>query len=262
MDWRDSLRNDKEDFVKNIRSVCIVGAGASGIAMAELAARHGITPLLTDAKALDAKTAAALSACGCKTQEGGHTRAFVNAADCVVISPGVHTEVFFETFVDSDRPFVGEIEFGFWFCKSRDIVAITGTNGKSTTTSMCAGLLEKTGRRVFAGGNLGTPFCAFADQAAADDIVVLELSSFQLETTVSFTAHVAVLLNLQPDHLDRYAKLEEYYAAKDRIFETQTGGDVAVIAEALQKRYPALKPRRVWVKGKRNDAFAREVGRA
>jgi len=262
MCWRAALQKDKQSFVAGIRSVCIVGAGASGIAMAQLASRHGIKPMLTDAKALDEKTKTALASCGCVTQENGHTREFVNVADCVVISPGVHTEVFFEKFVDADRPFVGEIEFGYWFCKSADIVGITGTNGKSTTTSMCGGLLERTGRKVFAGGNLGTPFCAFVDEVGKNDIVVLELSSFQLETTVLFAPRVSVMLNLQPDHLDRYAKLEDYYAAKDRIFLEQTASDVAVVAEALVSRYAGLKPRIVSVKGKRNDSFARAVGKA
>jgi UDP-N-acetylmuramoylalanine--D-glutamate ligase len=261
MDWRKALEQDRSAFVAGLRSVCIVGAGASGIAVAQLAARHGIKAILTDAKLLDAQSKAALAACGCVIQEGGHTRECVNAADCVVISPGVCTESFFQKYVDLGRPFVGEIEFAYWFCKSRDIVGITGTNGKSTTTSMCGGLLEATGRKVFVGGNLGTPLSSFVDDVGAEDIVVLELSSFQLETTILFAPHVSVLLNLQPDHLDRYATLGDYYAAKERIFLGQSVDDTAVIASALQSRFSELVPHTVWVSGKRNDAFAREVGR-
>lgn len=134
--------------------------------------------------------------------------------DAVVISPGVpptHPKL---QALPAQVDVMGEMELGASFCKA-DLVAITGTNGKSTTTELVAHLIRKSGRQVEALGNLGTPLCQIADELPADAVVSLEVSSFQLETVKTFSPRVGMVLNLAPDHLDRYADLEEYFKAKE-----------------------------------------------
>jgi len=126
----------------------------------------------------------------------------------------------------------GELELGARACLC-PILAVTGTNGKSTTTELIAAVFQAAGKKVVACGNLGQPLCEVAPLSGGLDYAVAEVSSFQLETIETFRPRVAVYLNLTPDHLDRYADMREYAAAKNRIFENQTGEDVAVIQKGL-----------------------------
>ncbi len=139
-------------------------------------------------------------------------------------------------------PMFGELELGARACLC-PIVAITGTNGKSTTTELIAAILQAAGKKAVACGNLGQPLCEVAPLSGGLDYAVTEVSSFQLESIETFRPRVAVYLNLTPDHLDRYADMDEYGAAKNRIFENQIPGDVAVVQQGL--RLPVLKARRV-----------------
>ena len=226
--WKDQLKNNKDKFVKNIQTVCVVGAGVSGIETAKLALRLGKRVLLTDVSEVK------LDLPGVEIESGGHTKDFIQQADCVVISPGVVTDEFKDKFVKEDVAFVGTMEFASWFCKSENIIAITGTNGKTTTTHMCYEVLEKySERKVFCGGNIGTPFSSFVQDVGVEDIVCLEVSSFQLETIETFHPKVALLLNLKPDHLDRYSNIEDYYSAKQRIFENSTENDLKLYPEEI-----------------------------
>ncbi len=134
--------------------------------------------------------------------------------DAVVVSPGVPPEHPKLKELSPDIPVLGEMELGASFCKA-DIVAITGTNGKSTTTELMAHLIRKSGRRAEALGNLGTPLSQLADELPAEAVVALEVSSFQLETVREFSPRVGMVLNLAPDHLDRYPDLAAYYRAKE-----------------------------------------------
>ena len=206
--------------MKEFNSVCVAGAGASGSAVVQLAKKLGKKIYLTDAGYPD------IDDPDIEVELGGHSREFISRADCVVVSPGIITEEFRRKYVSGDQIFTGEIEFAYWYCKSEDIVAVTGTNGKTTTTHICAGVLEKySGRKVFCGGNIGRPFASFVLDVNTGDIVVLELSSFQLETIDSFHPRAAAILNLRPDHLDRYACVEDYYAEKKRLFMNMTASD-------------------------------------
>ena len=158
---------------------------------------------------------------GVKLELGGHPRALFEAADLIVISPGVPTNLpELEAARKKGVEVIGEIELAARQVTG-PIVAITGTNGKSTTTALCGEICGG-----FTGGNLGTPFI---EAAGRTDINVVEVSSFQLETIVTFRPRVAVLLNITPDHLDRYRDMAEYVAAKARIFENQTPGDFAIV---------------------------------
>ncbi len=125
-------------------------------------------------------------------------------------------------------PVIGEVELAARFLKGH-IVAITGSNGKTTTTTLAGEILSAGGRKTLVGGNIGTPAITFVDQSTDDTWVVLEISSFQLETVETFHPHIAVVLNITPDHLDRHHTFENYAAAKARIFENQTASDFAVL---------------------------------
>ena len=206
----------------------VVGAARSGIAAAELAAKRGARVTLTEAHgSFDA--ADRLSAAGVELELGGHKAETLAAADLIVTSPGVPTE---QPVFDAARAkgveTIGELEFASRWITGR-IIAITGTKGKSTTTTLIGRMLDAAGQKVLVGGNIGTPLSAQVEQSTADTIHVVETSSFQLETTTSFHPWIAVWLNFADDHLDRHPTVEAYAAAKARIFANQTANDWAVL---------------------------------
>ena len=209
--------------------VVVVGAGRSGIAAAALLASHGARVTLSDAVASAASDLERLRASGVEVAWGPHDPQLLARADLIVLSPGVSPA---QPAVAQARTagvtVMGEIELAFRFLKGR-VIAVTGTKGKSTTTTLIARILGEAGFTVTAGGNLGTALSAQAAESTEDAIHVVEVSSFQLETIETFKPWIAVLLNLSPDHLDRHASFEEYSAAKARIFENQTRADYAVV---------------------------------
>ncbi len=148
----------------------------------------------------------------------------------IVVSPGVPPLADLDRASEAGIPVVSEVELAARFIDA-PIVAVTGTNGKSTVTTLVAAMCRRLDRPVFVGGNLGQPMieAVGTEAAGADGIVVVELSSFQLERVVQMKVHVAVLLNVTPDHLDRYPSFEAYAAAKARIFERQTPDDFAIL---------------------------------
>ena len=206
----------------------MVGAARSGIAAAELAARKGARVTLTEVRdTFDA--ADRLKAQGIELELGGHTAETLAAADLIVTSPGVPAEQ--EVFDAARRKGVetiGELEFASRFVQGQ-LIAITGTKGKSTTTTLIGRMLEAVGRKTLVGGNIGTPLSAQVDQSTPDTIHVVETSSFQLETTTTFHPWIAVWLNFAADHLDRHPSVEAYAAAKARIFANQNQTDWAVL---------------------------------
>lgn len=150
--------------------------------------------------------------------------------DLVVISPGVPTSTIPARYVDrKDGEVIGEVELAYRFMKGR-IVGITGSNGKTTTTTLIGELLKNAGIPTQVGGNIGTPLLSLAETSTDDTWTVAELSSFQLETIKDFRANVAICLNVTPNHLDRYDSFADYAAAKHRIFLNQTAGDVAILS--------------------------------
>ena len=201
--------------------VVVVGAARTGISVAKFCAARGDEVVVNDKT--EAIRAFQLPA-GVKLELGGHPRGLFESADLIVISPGVPTDLpELEAARKKGVEVIGEIELAARQVTG-PIVAITGTNGKSTTTALCGEICGG-----FTGGNLGTPFI---EAAGTKEICVVEVSSFQLETIVTFRPKVAVLLNITPDHLDRYRDMAEYVAAKRRIFENQTPDDFAIVNAA------------------------------
>lgn len=210
--------------------ITIVGAAKSGRAAAKLAQRLGHDVLVTEARPLEAlgDVASELGKHGIALEAGGHTeRAF--DADLVVVSPGVppHNDVRTGAMHRSIE-LIGELEFA-WRHLRNPIIAITGTNGKTTTTALTAHVLQQAGRAAVAAGNIGTPLCDLVGTISDDTIIVAETSSYQLDTTTSFRPHVAVLLNITPDHLTYHGSFEQYVHAKWKICAHQGHDDVVIL---------------------------------
>jgi UDP-N-acetylmuramoylalanine--D-glutamate ligase len=223
------------------RKVTVVGLAKSGVAAARLLAREGARLTVTDRRpeAELSGPLAALAGIPLRRTLGGHDPADLEGADLVVVSPGVPLAIP-ELARARARgvPVWGEIELAARFLPGTPVVAITGTNGKSTTTAL-AGALFSRERRTFTGGNLGTPLAEHVLSGERADVLVLELSSFQIEGLVSLRPQVAAVLNVTPDHLDRYRDVDDYAAAKAHLFAGQQPGDVA-IANARDDRARAM----------------------
>ena len=184
--------------------------------------------MLTETRAA-VDEAARLRAAGVELELGGHTGATFEKADLVVVSPGVPTEQpVFETARQHGAEIIGELELASRWVQG-PIVAITGTKGKSTTTTLLGRMFKESGRNVLVGGNIGVPLSAQVDASTPDTVHVVEVSSFQLETTVTFRPWIALWLNFADDHLDRHPTVEAYAAAKARIFANQRPTDFAVV---------------------------------
>ncbi len=214
------------------KRVAVVGLGKSGLSVLQFLSARGAIAIGCDDRD-EAALAAGLATLGAQTPQlylGGLRADVLCAVDLIVLSPGVPPSR--QPLVQARAagvPITGEIELASRFIDA-PIVGITGTNGKSTVTSLCGAIAAETGRPSFCGGNLGTPLISVVDTAAAraDGIVVCELSSYQLETASTLHCRAAALLNLTPDHLDRYESLIAYGDAKARIFRNQTEDDVLV----------------------------------
>jgi UDP-N-acetylmuramoylalanine--D-glutamate ligase len=210
------------------RRVVVVGAARSGIAAAELLARRGAQVVLTENRE-SVPESARLRDAGVALEVGGHTAATFEQADLVVVSPGVPTEqAVFEAARQRRTEMIGELELASRWVKG-PIVAITGTKGKSTTTTLLGRMFTEAGRDVLVGGNIGVPLSAQVDDSTPQTVHVVEVSSFQLETTVTFRPWIALWLNFAADHLDRHPSVDDYAAAKARIFANQHPGDFAVV---------------------------------
>jgi UDP-N-acetylmuramoylalanine--D-glutamate ligase len=213
------------------KRVLVVGLGRSGIAAAVVCAARGARVTVTDKRpAIDLVGALARLPNGIAQELGGHRRESFLDADLIVLSPGVPEIPELAAARAAGVQITGELELASRFVAA-PIVAITGTNGKSTTTTLVGEMLRATGRPTFVGGNLGEPLAEAVGTPAAEagGFCVVEVSSFQLETVERFRPRVAVLLNITPDHLDRYDGMEGYAAAKARIFAAQEAGDFAVV---------------------------------
>ena len=213
-------RKPKEPLVRPGDVVAVLGLGTSGVAAARLAKAHGADVYASDVSAADLQKAAAaeLGTEGIEAEAGRHDLGRICASDLVVVSPGIppSAEVRREL-REAGTPCVAEVELAYRDLTSR-VIGITGTNGKSTTTALCEQILQTGGLNALAGGNIGTPLCEIALREEQPDWVVVELSSFQLADTDAFTSDIGLLLNLAPDHLDRYRDVSSYYADKKRLF--------------------------------------------
>jgi UDP-N-acetylmuramoylalanine--D-glutamate ligase len=216
------------DFSVSGQRVLVVGAARSGVAAAHLLAKRGARVTLTDRKT-EVPDEAGLRAAGVSLELGGHQLASFTDADLVVLSPGVPIDLPEIAQAKANGiPVIGELELASRWLRG-PIVAITGTKGKSTTTTLVGRMLEAAGRRVMVGGNIGYPVSAQVEASTSETVHVIEASSFQLETTESFRPWIAALLNFSPDHLDRHPDEAAYAAAKQRIFANQRPDDWAVV---------------------------------
>ncbi len=209
----------------------VLGAGKSGTTSAKFLAAHGATVALHDKKPIAEWTDAARSLRNENVGliDGNLPSWLLDQIDLVVISPGVPTNTIPARYVDrKDGEVIGEVELAYRFMKGR-IVGITGSNGKTTTTSLIYELLKNAGIETQVGGNIGTPLISLAETSRDDGWTVCELSSFQLETIKDFRANIAVATNVTPNHLDRYDFFHDYAAAKHRLLMNQTADDVAIL---------------------------------
>ena len=214
------------------RKTLVLGAGKSGVASARFLADRGAIVALHDKKPVEEWSEAARSlkvSYNLGFISGELPSWLLDQIDLVVISPGVPANSIPARYVDrKDGEVIGEVELAYRFMKGR-LVGITGSNGKTTTTTLIGELLKNSGISALVGGNIGTPLLELADKTTDETWTVAELSSFQLETIKEFHANVAICLNVTPNHLDRYNSFTDYAAAKHRIFLNQTEEDVAVI---------------------------------
>jgi UDP-N-acetylmuramoylalanine--D-glutamate ligase len=211
------------------RKALVVGLGLTGLATVKFLVRMGAVVTATDLKSEDEiKDAQELRAMGVRLECGGHEPAVLSDADLVVISPGVPSELpLLKAALERGAEVMGEVELASRFIDA-PIAAVTGTNGKTTTTTLIGEALKMSGKSVFVGGNIGTPAIEYMS-GDRKDACVLEISSFHLETTRTFRPRAAVLLNITEDHLYRYDGFSKYGDVKFNIFMNQGAGDAAVV---------------------------------
>ncbi len=213
------------------KRVLVVGLGKSGVASAIFLKERGARVAVSDAKTEDQLRSAipALLDKGISVETGGHSDRTFRDQDLIVVSPGVPSDVpQLEKARAQGIPVIGEVELASRFLQGH-IIAITGSNGKTTTTALAGDVISMGGYEVLVGGNIGTPAISLVAEATSDTFDVLEISSFQLETIQTFHPEIAVVLNITPDHLDRHHSFEGYVQAKARIFENQVAQDHAVL---------------------------------
>lgn len=210
--------------------VAILGAGESGLSAALLAKQKGLMPFVSDLRSISLKSKEILDKHKIPFEEGGHSYDVLSKADMVIKSPGIPGDVgVCRQLRDAGLQIISELEFAFHFTCA-DVIAITGTNGKTTTTNLVHHVLEAAGLKVIKGGNLGRSFSRLLLEEKVPDYYVLEVSSFQLDDIVRFKPKIAVVLNITPDHLDRYNhELSSYAASKMRITMNQNANDVLII---------------------------------
>lgn len=228
------------------KKVCIIGYGKSGRAAAERLLAAGATVKVSE-NMKGTIHELPLQSDDIHFEFGGHTADFCCDAEMIVVSPGVHLDIpAIEEARKRDIPVISEIELAFMFF-SKPVIAVSGTNGKTTTATLIGEMLKKSRLRTVVAGNIGLPLVSIDDSSL--DFIVAEVSSYQLETIDRFRPHIAVLLNLTPDHMDRYKTMEAYVTAKKRLFLNQTPDDVCIynqdddlvreaVSDVVSKRAP------------------------
>jgi len=213
------------------RKVLVVGLARTGAATARFLARQGVRLKISEAKPAREIEAArkALQDLPVEWELGGHTIQFFGEEDLIVVSPGVPMDI--EPLVQARAngiPVISEMELAFKFLR-RPLIGITGTNGKTTTTTLIGEMLRASGRKAFVGGNIGNPLIEYVGGPQEEEWVVAEISSFQLEGIVDFRPQISILLNITEDHLDRYPNFQEYIRTKGKILQNQGKDDYALL---------------------------------
>ncbi|MEW6680158.1 MAG: UDP-N-acetylmuramoyl-L-alanine--D-glutamate ligase, partial [bacterium] len=211
------------------KDVIVLGLGKSGVASC-----HFLASLEANVIAFDEKDKNSLKENVKKLPKGVIVKygkiTTLPKADLIVVSPGIPSDIsYIKKAKEQGILVISEIELAFQMIENQPIIAITGTNGKTTTTTLIGKILESGGLKPVVCGNIEIPFTSCITNIKKDNIIVLEISSFQLETIVEFKPNISIFLNFAPDHLDRYLKIEDYMKAKARIFENQTKDDIMII---------------------------------
>ncbi|MCF7889816.1 UDP-N-acetylmuramoyl-L-alanine--D-glutamate ligase [Candidatus Bipolaricaulota bacterium] len=235
----------KDGLLAKYEEIAVFGAGATGQAVVDYLTSKGVKVFVTEKDEIDPRTRNRFRKRGVKFEEDGHSERALNS-DLIVLSPGVPPD---HELVKEARnlgiPTIGEIELAYRLSPTDRIVAVTGTNGKSTTVNLIYEILKYMGTSSIACGNIGTPFISMIPSLAPDDAAVVEVSSYQLQTTEKFRPRVAVLTNLALDHLDRHGSFANYREVKLRLFNNQNERDYAVIKDGLDLKIPNKKPTEV-----------------
>src|ERR1700760_1267892 len=213
------------------KKILVVGLGKSGLAAALFLRRRGAQVTVSDLRSAAAlsKEIPSLMEAGISVEAGGHGLLTFRRQDLIVVSPGVPLSTPELVQVRTlGLPVIGELELAARFLQG-NVLAITGSNGKTTTTTLCGEIFAAAGLPTVVAGNIGLPVIETVEQSAEGSWSVLEVSSFQLETTESFPPRIAVILNITPDHLDRHGTFQNYRAAKEKIFSNQTADDFLVL---------------------------------
>ncbi|MEW6186814.1 MAG: UDP-N-acetylmuramoyl-L-alanine--D-glutamate ligase [Thermodesulfobacteriota bacterium] len=215
------------------KKTLVVGLGKTGMALVSFVLGQGARVLVSDSREvseIEALLAPFLAKGASLVWEGGgHSEVFFSKAEVILVSPGIPLDLpALEAAREKGIPIWGEVEVFAQYSKT-PVVAVTGTNGKTTTTALLNEMLVRSGKNTYLGGNIGQPLVDYLLGGQGRDLVVAEISSFQLDTTVSFAPEVGLLLNISADHLDRYADFNAYAASKASLFRNQKAGDAAVI---------------------------------
>ena len=210
----------------------VIGAARSGLAAALLAKKKGHNVFLTESKDKESfmEAAGILAEAGIESEFYGNTERALENCDCIITSPGVPPTAWIIAEAENRNiPIIGELEFARSYCPDNPLIAITGTNGKTTTTTLTAYILNKSGRKAIAVGNIGTPLAAVADELSPDTIIVAEVSSFQLDRIKDFRPDVAMILNITPDHLAYHGSFDKYSEAKFKISVNQNEKNLLIL---------------------------------
>ncbi len=247
----------------------VVGLGKSGLAAVRYLHKKGLKVAVSEfRKTIPEEEQAVLVQCDIdldtELETGGHTAAFFVDADLIVPSPGVPTDVpVLKAARSRGIPVLGELALAAGRIQV-PVIAVTGSNGKTTVTSLIGHLLRTAGKKIFVGGNIGTPILEYVLDPGEAEILVLELSSFQLDEAGGFRPDIGLLLNLSPDHLDRHGSFEDYVAAKMNLFACQGRGDTAIIGldDPLLAVAPPSAAENVYGFGRQSDCRARIEGQS
>ncbi|MCR4667021.1 MAG: UDP-N-acetylmuramoyl-L-alanine--D-glutamate ligase [Desulfovibrio sp.] len=263
-----------EEFERGARvgegQLCVVvGAGRSGKAAVELLLREKakVRFLEKNAGALTEAEQKTLRERGVELIFGEHKKTHFSGARFVISSPGI-PRASLEPFLDQESlrrgstELIAEMELAWRYLDDEPVLAVTGTSGKTTTVSLCAAMLKAQGLSVFLGGNIGTPLSEYVLDGRKADVLVLEISSFQLQCCSTFAPRVACLLNISPNHLDYHKDMKEYTDAKFRLFRWQDENDLAVLGEGLEESARAynLRARKIFVRATDRFPKTRLIG--
>ncbi|MGB2692507.1 MAG: UDP-N-acetylmuramoyl-L-alanine--D-glutamate ligase, partial [Thermodesulfobacteriota bacterium] len=232
------------------RKILVVGLGKTGWYTISFLLNKGAEVRASDSSPIDKieETVKKLESMGVIVESGAHTDETFLWAETIVLSPGVPFSIpQVKKAINKNIEVISEVELA-WHFVDTPIIAITGSNGKTTTSTLIARILERNGKRVFLGANIGTPLIQIAGQSDQFDILVLELSSFQLQGIKDFKPHIALVLNISPNHLDHHASFQEYVESKMKIFSNQSEEDWFVYNnddQEISRYLPEVKSQKV-----------------